>query len=96
MGAGIQVLESDAVLCKTAENVNLLSQGRGEEKNGAKGGTVQSGEITPAERRAMIGMVRDGLSVSLIANTEIVEIRFRGGIDGGRCFVEQDDGSVFE
>ena len=75
----IQVLESDAVLFKTAENLNLLPQVRGEEKNSAKGGTVPTGEITPEERRAMIGMVRDGLSVSLIANTQIVEIRFRGG-----------------
>jgi capsular exopolysaccharide synthesis family protein len=75
----IQVLESDAVLFKTAENLNLLQVVRGEEKKGAKGGTAPSGAITPEERRAMIGMVRDGLSVSLIANTQIVEIRFRGG-----------------
>lgn len=79
MQTQIHVLESDAVLFKTAENLNLLREVRIGEKNGANGGPATSGEITPEERRAMIGMVRGGLSVTLITNTRIVEIRYRGG-----------------
>jgi len=78
MQTQIQVLESDAVLFQTAMNLNLLQTIRGAEKAGAKGAPVPTGDVTPGERRVMIGIVRSGLSVTLIPNTEIVEIRYRG------------------
>jgi capsular exopolysaccharide synthesis family protein len=78
MQTQIQVLESDAVLFQTAMNLNLLQTIRGAEKTGAKGAPVPTGDVTPGERRVMIGIVRSGLSVTLIPNTEIVEIRYRG------------------
>lgn len=78
MSTQIQVLESDAVLFQTAKALNLLQTIRGAEKSGANGAQVSAGDVTPGERRVMIGIVRSGLSVTLIPNTEIVEIRYRG------------------
>lgn len=78
MQTQIQVLESDAVLFETAQNLHLLNMVRGLEQTGAKGTPVSTGEVTPGERRVLIGIVRSGLSVTLIPNTEIVQIRYRG------------------
>ncbi len=78
MQTQIEVLGSDAVLFETAQNLHLLSMVRGQEQTGAKGAPVPTGEVTPGERRVLIGIVRSGLSVTLIPNTEIVQIRYRG------------------
>ena len=74
----IQVLKSDAVLFETAQNLNLISRIRAGNKKGQNGASTPPGEITPGERRTMIAILRRGLSVSLIPNTQIVEIRYRG------------------
>jgi capsular exopolysaccharide synthesis family protein len=78
METQIHVLESDSVLFETAKSLNLIHLVRAPNKKTGAGDETSSGEVTPEERRAMIGLLREGLSVSLIPDTDIVEIRFRG------------------
>ena len=68
----IHILQSDSVLFQTAQALNLLSVIRGN-----KDDRGSSAPPTPQERRAMIGIVRGGLSVSIIPNTRIVELHCR-------------------
>ncbi len=70
----VRILLSDTVMFQTAQALHLLDRVRGENKNG---GTASSSPITPQERAAMIGMVRGGLSVSVIPDTRLVEIHYR-------------------
>ena len=74
----IHVLESDSVLFQTAQNLNLIYLVRPANGKGGSGQTVPSSDVMPGERRAMIGLLRGGLSVSLMTDTNIVEIHFRG------------------
>ncbi|MGO8759788.1 MAG: GumC family protein [Terracidiphilus sp.] len=73
----LHVLESDSVLFQTAQSLNLLRLVRAPNRKSAD--SSSSGEATPEERRAMIGLLRGGLAVSLVQDTDIVEIRFRSG-----------------
>ncbi|MGA3035446.1 MAG: polysaccharide biosynthesis tyrosine autokinase [Terracidiphilus sp.] len=70
----VRILQSDSVLFDTARALHLLYMVRGKGKNGT---TDMSAEVTPQERRALIGIVRGGLSVAVILNTRLVEIRYR-------------------
>lgn len=73
----VHVLESDSVMFQTAQTLNLLPLVRAGEKND-KNGAAPSGEPTTEERRTMIGIVRGGLSVSIVPGTRILEIHYRG------------------
>jgi polysaccharide biosynthesis transport protein len=70
----VRILQSDSVLFQTAQTLNLVRLIRAGKKS-ASGGS--SAEITPQEQRAMIGVIRGGLSVVIIPNTRIVEIHYR-------------------
>ncbi len=79
----VAILQSDSVLFQTAQSLNLQERIRAAaaasaRKNG-KPGPSPTAEITPMERRAMIDMVRGGLSARVISGTNLVEIRFRNG-----------------
>ena len=75
----IQVLKSDSVLFETAKALNLMRQvSATTNKKGGSNESASSSGITPEERGAMIRLLRGGLSVALIPDTEIVELRFRG------------------
>jgi len=78
MQTQIQVLESDEVLFETAQNLHLIQLLRSVKKGGGNSAAASSAEIAPGERRTMIAMLRRGLTISLIPNTEIVQIRYRG------------------
>ena len=69
------VMQSDSVLFQTAQALNLVDMVRPSHNGGAP---VPAAEITPDEHRAMVKMIRGGLSVNALANTQIVEIHFRG------------------
>ncbi len=69
----VRILQSDTVLFETAQALHLLSRVRGNKD----GKTASSADITPRERAAMIGMVRGGLSVLVIPDTRLVEIRYQ-------------------
>jgi polysaccharide biosynthesis transport protein len=70
----VRILQSDSVLFQTAQALNLLPVIRGENKTSGQGPQAPP---TPQERRALIGIVRGGLSVSIIPNTRLVEIHYR-------------------
>jgi len=73
----INVLESDSVLIQTAESLHLNRLiGAGDQKNAA-GESASSAKFTPQEQRALIGIIRGGLSVSIVPNTDILQIRYR-------------------
>jgi capsular exopolysaccharide synthesis family protein len=72
------VLQSDPVILRTALNLNLIDRVRGANHGGA-GGKATSAEITPDERIAMIGLIREGLSAHIVPSTQVVEISYRNG-----------------
>src|SRR5580658_2128624 len=66
----VRILQSDSVLFQTAQALNLLHLVR-------TGKSDPNAPITPQERRGMVGIIKGGLSVAIIPNTRIVEIRYR-------------------
>lgn len=74
----VHVLESDSVMFQTAQTLNLLPLVRADEKKDQGGKSAPSGDVTPAERRELIGIVRGGLSVTIVPGTRILEIHYRG------------------
>lgn len=72
----MRVLQSDSVLFQTAQDLNLIGMVRGGKKNESDS-SASSAEATPQERRAMVGIIRSGLTVSIIPDTRIVEIHYR-------------------
>lgn len=74
----VRILESDSVLLQTAESLHLIDRLRAEApQKGKSSDPPPSGELTPAERVGLIGYIRGGLSVSIIPNTDLVEIHYR-------------------
>jgi capsular exopolysaccharide synthesis family protein len=72
----VHVIQSDSVMFETAQNLNLLRLVRGGGQKGQSAATA-SGDVTPAERRALIGIVRGGLSITVLPDTRILEIHYR-------------------
>jgi succinoglycan biosynthesis transport protein ExoP len=76
----VRILQSDSVLFQTGESLNLIDRLRATataskgEKNSAP---VAKGEVTPSERRAVIGFIRGHLAVTVLGSTSLVEIRYR-------------------
>lgn len=75
----VRILQSDSVLFNTAQSLNLIDSIRAEatrkkEKNAV---TAPGSGISPMERRAMIDLVRHGLTVAVIQGTNLIEIRYR-------------------
>jgi succinoglycan biosynthesis transport protein ExoP len=76
----VRILQSDSVLFQTGQSLNLIDRLRASattNKNEKKPAPVPIGEVTPAERRAVIGFIRGGLSVAVITGTSLVEIHYR-------------------
>jgi polysaccharide biosynthesis transport protein len=69
----VRVLQSDSVLFQTAQDLGL-SRIVAPPRNGVP---VPPDQLTPPQRQTMIGIVRGGLSVSIVPNTRIVEIHYR-------------------
>jgi len=72
----VHVLQSDSVLSETADSLNLARLVRVGRKSGT-GESASSAPMTPVERSALIGILRSGLTVSVVPNTDILEIHFR-------------------
>ncbi|HEV2135921.1 MAG TPA: polysaccharide biosynthesis tyrosine autokinase [Terracidiphilus sp.] len=74
----VRILSSDSVLLETAESLHLIDRLRADAN--PKAGVSDppsSAPLTPAERVELIGYIRGGLSVSIIPNTDLVEIHYR-------------------
>lgn len=74
----VHVIGSDSVLFQTAQALNLIRLVRAPGKNGQPAAPSSSSDVTAAERRELIDIVRGGLSISVVPDTQIVEIRYRG------------------
>jgi capsular exopolysaccharide synthesis family protein len=74
----ILVLQSNSVILQTAQSLDLISRVRAAEPKGANAnGAGSSGEMTPGERLALIGLIRGGLRVQAVPPTQMVDIRYR-------------------
>lgn len=74
----IQILQSNSVLFQTAKKLDLLSKLRvAAHKKKRTKVRAPSGPITEPERHAMIAFIRTGLSVAVIQDTNVVEVRYR-------------------
>ena len=73
----VEILESDSVLFQTAESLHLINRLRASLPN--KKSTAVSppnAPITNRERSALIGFIRGGLRVTIIPNTDLVQISY--------------------
>lgn len=74
----VRILESDSVLLQAAESLHLIDRLRADAHS--KGGSAvapSSAPLTPAEHMELINYIRSGLTVSIVPNTDLVEIHFR-------------------
>lgn len=72
------ILQSDTVLLQTAQGLDLLDKIRARLRNGAsETKNAATGPMTPVERKAMVNFIKGGLTVKLIASTQIIDIRYR-------------------
>lgn len=70
----VAVIQSDSVLFQAAQSIDLIGRIRhGGEKNAAN-----PAPITPEERRQMLGIMKEGLSIQIVPNTRILTIRYQG------------------
>ena len=70
----VEVIKSDTVLFQAAQSINLIRMVR---QNPA-GEAASSAPITSDERGAMVGIMKGGLSVTIIPDTRILEISYSG------------------
>jgi capsular exopolysaccharide synthesis family protein len=78
LGTEILVLQSDSVILQTAESLNLFSRLYPADPKGAKAKEAPpSSELTPMQRRALIGMIKGGLRVQSVNGTQMVDIHYR-------------------
>jgi succinoglycan biosynthesis transport protein ExoP len=74
----VRVLTSDSVLLQAAESLHLIDRIRAQQqRKGRSADPPPSAPLTPAERVALVDYIRGGLNVSIIPNTDLVEIRYR-------------------
>jgi capsular exopolysaccharide synthesis family protein len=77
----VSILQSDSVLFKTAQSLNLLELVRAAGAAAARkrGEPIPAADspMSPVERRAMIQFIRNGLTAKVITGTNLVEIRYR-------------------
>jgi capsular exopolysaccharide synthesis family protein len=71
----VQVIQSGSVLLQAAQSIGLIRLVR---QNEGKNAVGESAPITPSERREMIGIMKGGLSITIVPTTRILEIRYRG------------------
>lgn len=74
----VRILESDSVLLEAAQSLHLIDRLRAEEqRKGESADPSSSAPLTSAERIDLIGYIREGLTVTVIPNTHLVEIHYR-------------------
>ncbi len=73
----VEILESDSVLFQTAQSLHLIDRLRSiaQKKKGAPD-PPSKGPITNRERAALIGFIRGGLKVTILPNTDLVQISY--------------------
>jgi capsular exopolysaccharide synthesis family protein len=74
----VQVIQSGSVLFQAAQSIGLIRVVRQNEGKNAPGAADPSAPITPAEHREMVGIMKGGLSITIVPTTRILEIRYRG------------------
>jgi succinoglycan biosynthesis transport protein ExoP len=78
----VRILQSDSVLFQTGQSLNLIDRVRAvatTSKNEKKPALDPKAEISPSERRAVIGFIRGRLKVTVLNGTSLVEIRYQDG-----------------
>jgi succinoglycan biosynthesis transport protein ExoP len=79
----VRILQSDSILFATAQSLHLIDSlraaGAAARKKNHQPEPAPGTEISPEERRALITLIRGGLTVSILQNTNLVEIHYRSG-----------------
>jgi capsular exopolysaccharide synthesis family protein len=75
----VQVIQSDTVLFQAAQSIDLIRLVRQDSGKSTAGESASSAPITPQERAEMIGIMKGGVSVTIVPNTRILDIHYRGG-----------------
>jgi succinoglycan biosynthesis transport protein ExoP len=77
----VRILQSDSVLFQTGQSLNLLDRVRAvaTTSNSEKKPALAKAEISPSDRRALIGFIRSRLKVTVLNGTNLVEIRYQDG-----------------
>ncbi len=71
------ILQSDSILLQTAQSLSLLSRMGPDHPGGKVPQPKPTANLTPFERRGLIGFVKGGLTVKLVGGTQMVDIRYR-------------------
>ncbi len=74
----VEVIQSDSVLFQAAQKADLVNLVRQRDGKNAAAMQAASAPITPQERRAMLGIMKDGLTITIVPNTRILGIHYRG------------------
>lgn len=74
----VEVIQSESVLFQAAQSIGLLRTLRQNDGKNATAAPGSSAPITPEERRAMIGIMKEGLSITIVPGTRILEIGYTG------------------
>jgi capsular exopolysaccharide synthesis family protein len=74
----VAVIQSDSVLFQTAQSINLIRLIRQREGRDTAGESASLAPIDPKERREMLGIVKGGLTITIVPNTRILAIRYQG------------------
>jgi succinoglycan biosynthesis transport protein ExoP len=78
----VRILQSDSVLFQAGQSLKIIDRVRAAattKKNDEKSAPAPEAEVTPSERRAVIGFIRSRLKVTVLNGTNLVEIRYRDG-----------------
>src|SRR5580692_10695767 len=74
----ILILQSDSVLLKTAQRLDLMSKLNAARPDGSRTPEPKpAANLSPVERRGLINAVKGGLSVKVVGGTQMVDIRYR-------------------
>jgi len=74
----VEVIQSDSVLFQAAQSLNLVRLVRQNGGKNGEGNAASSAPVTPLERRAMLEIMKDGLTITIVPNTRILGIHYRG------------------
>lgn len=79
MGSEIRVMQSDTVSAMAIKEMKLVKSPHFMKPEDAKSFPEDPAEMTPAQRRRVLGKIQSGLAVKSIPNTNLVSLKYRHG-----------------
>lgn len=79
IGSEIRVMESDTVAAMAVKEMNLVKSPNFMEAEDAKLFPEDPAQMTPAQRKKVLGAVKTGLTIKAIPNTNLVSLNYQHG-----------------